>query len=104
MAQVDPRDDSKTRWILQWFRFDPERNERRYVSVAAYTRKREFDRASRLLAQEIEARKAAGTSEDIESVSGVRHQKGYLAEMRKMRLQDRETRQARASNKPPSPM
>jgi hypothetical protein len=35
-----PSDDSKTRWILLWYRFDPERNERRYVPVGAYTRAR----------------------------------------------------------------
>lgn len=100
---MDPRDDSKTRWILHWFRFDPERNERRKVPVAAYTRKREFNRAFHQLQQEIEARKVAGLSEDVESVSGVQHHKGYLAEVQKMRLQDREIRQARKSQEPPSP-
>ncbi len=98
---MDPKDDSKTRWILEWYRFDPERNERRYVAVAAYTRKREFNRAYRQLGQELEARKAAGLSEDVESVSGVQHHKGYLAEMRKMREQDRQIRQSR-KEAPPS--
>lgn len=101
MARVDPKDDSKTRWILEWYRFDPERNERRHVAVAAYTRKREFNRAFRQLGQELEARKAAGLSEDVESVSGVQHRKGYLAEMRKMRERDRQIRQSR-NETPPS--
>jgi hypothetical protein len=99
---VDPKDDSKTRWILQWFRFDPERNERRYVPVAAFTRKREFNKASRQLRQEIETRKAAGLSEDVEFVSGVQHHKGYLAETREMRLQDRARRRAWKKEGPPS--
>jgi hypothetical protein len=88
VAEVDPRDDGRTRWNLQWYRCDPERNERRYVPVSAFTRKREFDRAFRQLQMDLERRKSEGLSEDVESISGVKHEKGYLAGIRRMRLLD----------------
>lgn len=99
---MDPRDDSKNRWILEWYRFDPERNERRYVPIAAYTRKREFNRAFRELGKELEARKATGLSEEVEHVTGVQHHKGYLAEVRRMRERDRQIRQSRKESPPSS--
>ena len=89
MAEVDSSDDSRTRWILQWFRFDPERNERRNVTMAAYDRKREFDREFRKLQAELEALKSDGRAEDVEHISGVKHQKGHLASIRQIREQDR---------------
>jgi hypothetical protein len=89
VAEVDPSDDSRTRWVLQWFRFDPERNERRNVTIAAYSREREFDRASRKLQAELEALKSDGRAEDAEHISGVKYEKGHLAEVRQIREQDR---------------
>ena len=93
MAEVDPSDDSRKRWILQWFRFDPKRNERCNVTVAAYSRKREFDREFRNLQTDLDALKSAGRAEDVEFISGVEHRKGYLAGIRQIREQDRLTRQ-----------
>ena len=42
---VDPNDDSVWRWVVQHYRFDPERNQRRRVVVAAYDNEAEFDAA-----------------------------------------------------------
>jgi hypothetical protein len=86
---VDPSDDSRTRWVLQWFRFDPERNERRKVIVGAYSRKREFDREFRKLQADLEALKSDGRAEDAEQISGVKYEKGRLADIRQIREQDR---------------
>lgn len=85
MAQVDPDDDTRTRWVLHWYRYDPERRERRYTVVAAYTRQREFDRASDRLSSELEVLKAEGKAESVEHVSGVCLPAGYRAEMRRQR-------------------
>jgi hypothetical protein len=71
VAEVDPSDDCRTRWILQWFRFDPERKERRNVTMAAYDRKREFDREFRKLQADLEALKSDGRAEDVEHISGL---------------------------------
>jgi hypothetical protein len=89
VAEVDPSDDSRTRWVLQWFRFDPERNERRKVIVGAYSRKREFDREFRKLQADLEALKSDGRAEDAEQISGVKYEKGRLADIRQIREQDR---------------
>jgi hypothetical protein len=89
VAEVDPKDDNRTRWVLQWLRFDPERNERRKVTVAAYSRKREFDREFRKLQADLEALKSDGRAEDAEHISGVKYEKGRLAGIRQIREQDR---------------
>jgi hypothetical protein len=93
VAEVDPSDDSRSRWVLQWFRFDPERNERRYVTIAAYSRKREFDREFRKLQADLEVLKSDGRAEDAEHISGVKYEKGRLADIRQTREQDRLRRQ-----------
>jgi hypothetical protein len=89
VAEVDPSDDSRTRWVLQWFRFDPERKERRNVTIAAYSRKREFDREFRKLQAALEGLKSDGRAEDVEHISGIKHEKGYLAYIREIREQER---------------
>jgi hypothetical protein len=89
VAEVDPGDDGRSRWILQWFRFDPERNERRRVTVAAYSRKREFDREFRKLQADLNVLKSEGRAEDVEYICGVKHGRGYLAGIRQIRQQDR---------------
>ena len=71
------------------------------MPVAAFTRKRQFNKAFRQLGQEIETRKAAGLSEEVEFVTGVQHHKGYLAETREIRMQDRARRQALKTEGPP---
>jgi hypothetical protein len=74
---------------LQWFRFDPERNERRNVTIAAYSRKREFDREFRKLQANLKVLKLDGRAEDTEYISGVKYEKGRLADIRQIREQDR---------------
>ena len=93
MTEVDPSEDGRTRWVLQWFRFDPERNERRNVTIAAYSRKREFDREFRKLQAELEALKSDGRAENVEHISGIKYEKGRLAGVRQIREQDRLRRQ-----------
>ena len=39
---ADPTDDSAVRFVLEHFRYDPERHERRKVVVAAYDNEVEF--------------------------------------------------------------
>ena len=78
---------------MQWFRFDPERNERRNVPIAAYSRKREFDREFRKLQADLEVLKSDGRAEDAEHIFGVKYEKGRLADIRQIREQDRFRRQ-----------
>jgi hypothetical protein len=101
VAQVDPKDDSTSRFVLRWYRFDPERNERRHVSVAAYTQEWEFNQALRELSNDLEQRKSLGLSEDVEHVSGVLLERGYLERVRQNRLQGRLIRQRWTQHPPP---
>ncbi len=78
---------------MQWFRFNTERNERRNVTIAAYSRKREFDREFRKLQADLEVLKSDGRAEGAEHISGVKFEKGRLADIRQIREQDRLRRQ-----------
>ncbi len=77
---------------MQWFRFDPERNERRNVTIAAYDRKRECDRELRKLQANLETLKTEGVAEEVEHISSVKHERGYLASIRQIRQLDRQKR------------
>jgi hypothetical protein len=92
VSQIDPDDDSRRRWVLRWYRYDPDRMERRQTVVAAYTRKHEFRLHWEELAELIERRKASGESEDREYVCGGLVPRGYRKEINKIRAEDRERR------------
>ncbi|HEY3339805.1 MAG TPA: hypothetical protein VGK18_14985 [Propionicimonas sp.] len=80
MPEVDPRDDSIWRWVLNHYRFDPERCERRNVIVAAYDNEAEFNTALAAYSRSIRAEVDAGTRDDAEHVSGVLWHPGHHAE------------------------
>lgn len=42
VARVDPNDDSIERWSVRWYRYDPDRHERRHVTVAAFDNASEY--------------------------------------------------------------
>lgn len=86
MAQVDPDDDSVARFVVQHHRFDPRRNQRRNVVVAAYDNEPEFRSAVDELSASIRAGIAAGTRDPEESVSGVHWPPGHRAEQALGRL------------------
>lgn len=79
MAHVDHADDTIWRWVIQHYRFDPARRERRNVIVAAYDSetefRAEFDRYVEMIRGEI----AAGNRSPQESVSGTTLEPGHLA-------------------------
>ena len=72
MAAVDPYDDTIERFVVFHYRFDPERNERRNVIVAAFDTRRE---CTDFMTQEASALRLAidrGDAEPVESMSGTR--------------------------------
>lgn len=72
MAQVDPGDDTIQRYVVRHYRFDPERNERRHVVVAAYDNEHEFGEHVQRLTTDLVRQRAAGEVLDAqEHVSGV---------------------------------
>ena len=86
MARVDPDDDSLTRYVVSYYRYDPERHERRHVVEAA------FDNAEEMHAWMDEgatarAREAAGCRESVEHYTGLYLEAGYYQRVRQQRLE-----------------
>jgi len=71
MGRVDPDDDGILRFVLQHYRFDPERHERRLVVVAAFDNEDEFLAEADALGAEVRSQKERGVGDQREWVSGV---------------------------------
>jgi hypothetical protein len=80
MSAVDPEDDDIARWVVHHYRYDPARNERRNVVVAAFDNEQEFHLEIAKLAAELRVGQAAGSRSAGEQISGVALPVGYLAE------------------------
>ena len=77
MARVDPENDGVRRFIVRHYRYDPDRDERRHVVVAAFDNKREFLACLEEVRAEIERRKNRGEHVDSrEHASGTVHEPG----------------------------
>ncbi|MGN6242304.1 MAG: hypothetical protein ACTHQ3_01350 [Motilibacteraceae bacterium] len=86
MARVDPDDESVERYVVQRYRFDPQRRERRNVTEVAFDDVEEFETYLREAAARLEAEKVAGTAESVESYSGHHRAPGHREAMRRRRL------------------
>lgn len=86
MACVDPDDESVERYVVQRYRFDPRRRERRNVTEVAFDDVEEFEVYLREAAARLEAEKAAGTAEPVEHYSGLHRAPGHREAMRRRRL------------------
>jgi hypothetical protein len=80
MSTVDPEDDGVARWVVHDYRYDPTRNERRNVVVAAFDNEQEFDLELAKRLAELRTEQAAGTRNGWERMSGVALPAGYRAE------------------------
>ena len=78
MAKVDPDDDGIYRWVVQHYRYDPDRRERRHVVVAAFDNPNEFHTDIEERTAQLRARKERGEDVDhAEYISGMMLQSGY---------------------------
>lgn len=77
MASIDANDDTKTRWIVYHYRYDPERRERRYVVVACFDKRREWNRFIGEAGRQLQEAMEAGTAEAKEHISGRPRPAGY---------------------------
>ena len=100
MAEVDPDDDTIDRFVVWWYRFDPSRNERRNVTVAAFDNESEFIDRIEALTDELQRLKAAGRAEAVEHVSGLIHPAGYRAAVRAHRDAVRSLRLPKGESQP----
>lgn len=79
MPKVDPQDDSITRWVVQHYRYDPQRRERRHVLVDAFDDEREFEACLSKRSADVEDRRDAGSGDRRQHVSGTVWEPGHLA-------------------------
>lgn len=79
MAEVDPFDDSKVRYVICRHRFHPETNHFRWFYEKAYDSKREYEKNLSGAFEELEVRRLAGDVESKEQLTGVRLEKGYFS-------------------------
>jgi hypothetical protein len=86
VVKVDAGDDTIDRWIVRWYRFDPERHERRHTIVAAFDNAAEMAAEVAQLNHQLRGRKRAGMSEDVEWISAVHHHVGYKDRMAARRV------------------
>jgi hypothetical protein len=78
VARVDPEDDDVLRFVVQHYRYDPERHERRHVVVAAFDNEQELLTGMDTVRAEIEGRKSRGELVDPrEHASGAVLEPGY---------------------------
>jgi hypothetical protein len=95
VPQVDPDDDTIDRHVVWHYRFDPARNERRNVPVAAYDNGAEaWDRLKEEQAA-LDRRRAEGSAEAAERLSGVHKLPGHAEAMREQRRAWRRASRAR---------
>lgn len=87
MAEVSADDDSIRRFVIWHYRYDPDRNERRNVVVAAFDDEDEFKERIDMLAAELRARRASVNPPDPhERISGVQLEPGHRQRQRNAQL------------------
>jgi hypothetical protein len=97
MPEVDPEDDTLTRFVVWHFRYDPDRHERRNVLVTAYDNSGELEQAIERLRRDVELLKASGEAERCEHITGVVYRPGDRERARRRRIASR----ARLTGSPP---
>jgi hypothetical protein len=68
MAEVDPDDDEILRFAVCWYRYDPERHERRHCVVAAFDNEGEMLHRMDLEGQALRVRRGRGEAEEVEHI------------------------------------
>lgn len=81
MPSVDPDDDSIRRWVVRHYKYDPDRRERRHVTVGAFDTKRDFKAAFDRAQQDLAARED-DSGDRREYISGSRLEPGDRARAR----------------------
>src|SRR4051794_2594395 len=89
MPEVDPEDDTVTRFVIWHFRYDPDRRERRNVLVTAYDAEAEFELAIEALSRDLKLSKARGEAEEWERLTGIVYEPGDGDRARRKRMQPR---------------
>jgi hypothetical protein len=84
---VDPGDDSLNRYVLYYYRYDPDRNERQNVVVIAYDDEHEFLAEIERCSQLLKERQRRGAAEPVEHVFGLLKPPGATAQAARERIE-----------------
>jgi hypothetical protein len=87
MASVDLNDESIDRWVVQRYRFDPERNERRHVPEIAFDSSAEMEEYVQRASIELYDLQQNQRADDREHYSGVHWAPGHRERMNVRRLE-----------------
>ena len=87
MASVDPFDEDLDRWVVQRYRFDPERNERRHVPEIAFDSSKEMEEYVQRASIELYVLQQNGRPDNREHYSGVHWEPGHRERMAARRLE-----------------
>jgi hypothetical protein len=78
LAEVDPEDDTIRRYVVRHYAYDPDRHERRHMTVAAFDNEAEFGALFGRLSEELRRRRDDSDEFDQrEHYSGVVLEAGY---------------------------
>jgi hypothetical protein len=89
MPQVDADDDTIRRHVVWHYRYDPDRHERRNVTLAAFDHRNEYDQYVAARDEELRTAKAAGRAEADERISGTTLESGHRRRAQNQRLVSR---------------
>lgn len=78
-------DDSRDRWVVQRYRMDAERDERRHVPVAIAHGDEELEAAMDAARRQLADDRSSGRAEDCERISAVFLEAGYRERVRAQR-------------------
>ncbi|WP_148077022.1 hypothetical protein [Nocardioides aurantiacus] len=78
MPDVDADDDTIKRYVVWHYRYDPDRHERRNVTLKAFDRRNEYDQYLTARVEELRAAKAAGRAEADEQIGGTTREPGHF--------------------------
>ncbi len=95
VPEVDPDDDSRSRWVLYRYRYDPDRRQRRNVVVAAYDAEAEMWAAMERARSQLDDELRAGTAEAQERLFADHLPAGHRERQREARLRPRRRLAAR---------
>lgn len=87
--QVDADDDSITRYIVQHYRYDDVRHERRWLTVAAFDNELEFEAHLDEAVARLTAAKQSPGADKNETIRGVELRDGYKQRARSQRTLER---------------
>jgi hypothetical protein len=82
VATVDPEDDTIRRYVVRHYAYDPDRRERRHITVVAFDNEAEFLALIERLAADLRARRGEG-----EEVDQREHYSGVVLDAGNRRLQ-----------------